>query len=81
VLKEKDPQTLLGILGYYRSFIQDFSQLAKPLFELLQSSEEARRKTAKPKPTRLQNPGKKRAMDNLNLPRLLSSGHLYTEPS
>lgn len=41
-LKEKEPRTvgdvksLLGFLGYYRSFIQDFSQLAKPLFELLQ---------------------------------------------
>lgn len=41
-LKEKEPRTvgevksLLGFLGYYRSFIQDFSRLAKPLFELLQ---------------------------------------------
>lgn len=40
-LKEKEPRTigdvksLLGFLGYYRSFIQDFSRLAKPLFELL----------------------------------------------
>lgn len=45
-LKEKEPCTvgdvksLLGFLGYYRSFIQDFSRLAKPLFELLQKSME-----------------------------------------
>lgn len=43
-LKEKKPhtvgevRTLLGFLSYYRSFIQDFSRLARPLFELLQSS-------------------------------------------
>lgn len=42
VFKEREPQTigdvksLLGFLGYYRSFIQDFSCLAKSLFELLQ---------------------------------------------
>lgn len=41
-LKEKEPHTignvksLLGFLGYYRSFIRDFSHTAKPLFELLQ---------------------------------------------
>lgn len=41
-LKDKEPRTvgevksLLGFLGYYRSFIQDFSRMAKPLFELLQ---------------------------------------------
>ena len=40
-LKEKTPQTvgdlrkLLGILGYYRRYIKDFSKKAKPLFELL----------------------------------------------
>lgn len=62
MLKEKDPQTLLGFLGYYRSFIQDFSQLANHLFELLQSSEEARGKTAKPKPTR----GKTQAKEESN---------------
>lgn len=45
-LKEKEPRTvgdvksLLGFLGYYRSFIQDFSRLAKPLFELLQKCTE-----------------------------------------
>lgn len=45
-IKEREPRTvgdvksLLGFLGYYSSFIQDFSQLAKPLFELLQKSTE-----------------------------------------
>lgn len=34
-------RTLLGFLSYYRSFIQDFSRLAKPLFEMLQSAGEA----------------------------------------
>lgn len=44
-LQEKEPHTvgdvrkLLGFLSYYRSFIQDFSRLARPLFELLCSSE------------------------------------------
>lgn len=31
-----DVKSLLGFLGYYSSFIQDFSRLAKTLFELLQ---------------------------------------------
>lgn len=41
-LKNKEPHTvgevqaLLGFLSYYRSYIQDFSRLAKPLFELVQ---------------------------------------------
>lgn len=45
-LKEKKPRTvgelrtLLGFLSYYRSFVQDFSRLARPLFDLLQSSHE-----------------------------------------
>ncbi|KAK5884557.1 hypothetical protein CesoFtcFv8_018365 [Champsocephalus esox] len=45
-LEEKEPHTvgdvksLLGFLGYYRSFIQDFSRIAKPLFELLQNPTE-----------------------------------------
>lgn len=44
-LQEKQPRTvgdvrkLLGFLSYYRSFIQDFSRLARPLFELLCSPE------------------------------------------
>jgi hypothetical protein len=38
----KQPKTvgevrhLLGLLGYYRRYIQDFSRVAKPLFDLLQ---------------------------------------------
>ncbi|KAK7907641.1 hypothetical protein WMY93_016253 [Mugilogobius chulae] len=45
-LKDKKPRTvgelrtLLGFLSYYRSFIKDFSRLARPLFELLQSSKD-----------------------------------------
>lgn len=45
-LKKKAPKTvgevrtLLGFLSYYRSFIQDFSRLAKPLYELLQNPKE-----------------------------------------
>lgn len=41
-LKDKKPRTveelrtLLGFLSYYRSFIRDFSRLARPLFELVQ---------------------------------------------
>ena len=28
-------QTFLGFLGYYRSFIQNFSAIAQPLYQLL----------------------------------------------
>ena len=43
-LRERKPammgevRALLGFLSYYQSFIQDFSRLARPLFELLQGS-------------------------------------------
>lgn len=46
-LKEQKPTTvgelrrLLGFLSYYRTFIQDFSRIAKPLYELLQSQRSA----------------------------------------
>lgn len=33
-------RTLLGFLSYYRSFVQDFSRIAKPLYELLQNPKE-----------------------------------------
>lgn len=42
-LTNKIPQTvgevrkLTGFLGYYRSYIQDFSRIAKPIYELLQT--------------------------------------------
>ncbi len=44
-LKEQKPTTvgelqqLLGFLSYYRTHIQDFSRIAQPLYELLQSRE------------------------------------------
>ncbi|KAJ8353343.1 hypothetical protein SKAU_G00209100 [Synaphobranchus kaupii] len=47
-LKEKTPHTvgevrkLLGFLSYYRTYIQDFSRIAKPLYELLQVKRAAR---------------------------------------
>jgi len=45
-LTNKRPQTvgevrkLTGFLGYYRSYIQDFSRIAKPIYELLQTKPE-----------------------------------------
>lgn len=42
VLRDKTPSTIgdlrrvLGFLSYYRAYIQDFSRIAKPLYELLQ---------------------------------------------
>lgn len=44
-LKEKKPKnisevrTLLGFLGYYRSFIQDISRIVRPLFKLQEYSD------------------------------------------
>ncbi|KAL7883288.1 hypothetical protein SRHO_G00009460 [Serrasalmus rhombeus] len=32
-----DVRKLTGFLGYYRSYIQDFSRIAKPIYELLQN--------------------------------------------
>lgn len=52
-LKNKTPQTvgdvrqLLGFLSYYRTYMQDFSRIAKPLYDLLQSKTDA----SQPKPT------------------------------
>lgn len=70
-LKEKQPSTvgevrqILGFQSYYRSYIQDFSRIAKPLYELLaapsaqdQKDTKALKKTkkGKNKPTRGQLP-------------------------
>lgn len=33
--KVRDVQSFLGLAGYYRRFIKDFSKLASPLFGLL----------------------------------------------
>jgi hypothetical protein len=52
-LKSKPPQTvgevrhLLGLLGYYRKYIADFSRRAKPLFELLVQKESSKQKAKK----------------------------------
>ena len=46
-LKEREPKNvgevraLLGFLGYYRTFIQDFSRIARPLFKLIDSTSES----------------------------------------
>lgn len=46
-LKEREPKNvgevraLLGFLSYYRSFIQDFSRIARPLFKLQESPAES----------------------------------------
>ena len=50
-LKESKPRTvgdvrkLLGLLGYYRRYIQDFSRIAQPLFKLLKAPEMDPKKT------------------------------------
>jgi len=37
--KVKDVQSFLGLAGYYRKFIEDFSKIAKPLTKLTKKSE------------------------------------------
>lgn len=50
-LKEREPKNvgevrgLLGFLGYYRSFIQDFSRIARPLFKLAEGTCQSNQKT------------------------------------
>ncbi|KAL0152667.1 hypothetical protein M9458_052390, partial [Cirrhinus mrigala] len=57
--KEREPKNvgevraLLGFLGYYRSFIQDFSRIARPLFKLQESSGEDGEKPFKTRSTKL----------------------------
>ena len=53
MFKEKHPQTvgelrrLLGLLGQFRRFIQDFSRIAKPLFALLEMRSNPTQTTSK----------------------------------
>lgn len=54
-LKEKEPKNvgevraLLGFLGYYRTFIRDFSRIARPLFQLIESPSEPSQRATKVK--------------------------------
>ena len=34
-----DVRKIVGLLGYYRSYVQDFSRIVKPIYDLLQSKE------------------------------------------
>ncbi len=57
--KEREPKNvgevraLLGFLGYYRSFIQDFSRIARPLFKLQENPGENGGNPLKTRPTKL----------------------------
>ncbi len=57
--KEREPnnvgevRALLGFLGYYRSFIQDFSRIARPLFKLQETPGENGGNPLKTRPTKL----------------------------
>lgn len=52
-LKEREPKNvgevrgLLGFLSYYRSFIQDFSRIARPLFQLIEGTRQPSQKPVK----------------------------------
>ena len=54
-LKEKKPSTvgevrkLMGFIGYFRTYISDFSRRAAPIYDLLQKKEEASTLQGKPK--------------------------------
>ena len=58
-MKNSKPRTvgevrkLLGLLGYYRRYIQDFAKIAHPLFQLLQSTLEDTSKPIKPRTSSL----------------------------
>ena len=58
-MKNSKPRTvdevgkLLGFLGYYRRYIQDFAKIGHPLFQLLQSTLENTSKLIKPRTSSL----------------------------
>ena len=58
VLKHKAPKTvgevrqLLGFLSYYRTYVQDFSRIAKPIYDLLKSKTDTLSSTPQSKPLR-----------------------------
>lgn len=54
-LKDKTPKTvnevrrLMGFLNYYRRYIQDFARVAKPIYDLMKTSEQVPNHSAKKK--------------------------------
>ena len=49
-----DVRKLIGLLGYYRKYTQDFSRIAQPLFELPKKPSVKLSRTANPRRRRIQ---------------------------
>lgn len=79
-LKEREPRTvgevraLLGFLSYYRSYIQDFARLVRPLFELVQGQKDSSQ-TVPSKPAKGRVRGKYSGQLSSETPVLSSSEH------